>query len=80
MVDEYAHHLISSLLRGLARNLLRSGRAERMRSREVQVMQHSHDSNEPPAGLPVERAATVRRRRPPAAIRCRSTVIHILKG
>jgi hypothetical protein len=43
-------------------------------------MQHSHDSNEAPAGLPVERAATLRRRRPPAAIRCRSTVIHILKG
>ena len=80
MVDEYAHHLISSLFRGLARNLLRSGRAERMRSPEVQEKQHSHDSNEPPAGLPVEQAATLRRRRPPAAIRCRSTVIHILKG
>jgi hypothetical protein len=52
-----------------------------MRSPEVQEKQHSHDSNEPSAGLPVERAATLRRRRrPPAAIRCRSTVIHILKG
>jgi len=43
-------------------------------------MQHSRESNERLAGLPVERAATLRRRRPPAAIRCRSTVIHILKG
>jgi hypothetical protein len=54
-----------------------------MRSPEIQEMQHSNDSNdsnEPTAGLPVGRAATFRRRRPPAAIRCRSTVIHILKG
>jgi hypothetical protein len=51
-----------------------------MRFPEVQAMQHSHDSNEPLAGLPVERAATLRRCRSPAAIRCRSKVIHILKG
>jgi hypothetical protein len=43
-------------------------------------MQQSHDSNELLAGLPVERAATLRRCRPPAAIRSRSTVIHTLKG
>jgi hypothetical protein len=43
-------------------------------------MQHSHDSNELLAGLPVERAATLRRQRLSAAIRCRSTVIHTSKG
>jgi hypothetical protein len=43
-------------------------------------MQHSNDSNEFLAGLPVERAAALRRRRPPAAIHCRSAVIHTLKG
>jgi hypothetical protein len=40
----------------------------------VQAMQHSHDSNDNQADLPVERAATLGRHRPPAAIRCRTTV------